>query len=499
MRRSKSQRSTRSRGVRRLGTVLLAVALAPALSACFILGMEKPDAALDIPAGYRAGPHHADAALPSVAWWRRFGSKELTLLIEEALTSNLDIAVAVARIVQADANARVAGAALLPSVDLKGNATRSRSSQATGTLSTSSTGASERVSFSTSLSASYEIDFWGKNRATLRAYEETAVASRFDREVVALTTVVTVANTYFQVLASEDRLRVARNNLAAASRVYRLIEERFKAGTASALDTAQQESVVNTQRAAIPPLVQALQQNIATLAVLVARPPERVNIRGGSMNRIAIPRVTPGLPSDLLGQRPDIREAEAQLEAANANVYVARAALFPSITLTGEGGTQSRLLRNLLRPESMFYSVASGLTQPIFEGGRLQGALDLQKGKQDELLQLYRKAVINGFADVDRALIAVQQTTARERLQLEVVRSSRRAFEIAETRLREGTIDLVTVLNTQQTLFQAEDTLAQARLARLLAVVSLYQALGGGWEKPPKEALSAPQSPPPTP
>ena len=187
------------------------------------------------------------------------------------------------------------------------------------------------------------------------------------------------------------------------------------------------------------------------------------------------------------------------LPISNANVYAARAALFPSITLTGEGGTQSRLLRNLLRPESMFYNVASGLTQPIFEGGRLQGALDLQKGKQDELLQLYRKAVINGFADVDRALIAVQQTTARERLQLEVVRSSRRAFEIAETRLREGAVDLVVVLNTQQTLFQAEDTLAQARLARLLAVVSLYQALGGGWEKPTKDAISASQAPPPTP
>ena len=493
-----SQRSAWSRGVRRVGLPVLALALTPALSAC-LLSSEKPNAALDIPNKYRAAPYDDDAAIPSVLWWRGFRSTELTNLIEEALTSNLDIAAAVARIVQADASARVAGAALLPAVNANASATRTRSSQLSGTISTSSTGGSERISYSASLSASYEIDFWGKNRATLRAAEDTAVASRFDREVVALTTVVSVANAYFQVLASEDRLRVARNNLAAAQRVYRLIDERFKAGTASALDTAQQESVVNTQRASIPPLVQTLQQNIATLAVLVGRPPERVRIRGGSMTRIAIPRVTPGLPSDLLAQRPDIREAEAQLAAANANVHVARAALLPSITLTGEDGTQSRLLKNLFRPESLFFNVAAGLTQPIFEGGRLRGALDLQKGRQDELLQLYRKAVVNGFADVDRALIAVQQSTLRERLQRDVVMSSRRAFEIAETRLRAGAVDLVTVLNTQQTLFQAEDTLAQARLARLLAVVSLYQALGGGWEKPTKDAISASQAPPPTP
>jgi outer membrane protein TolC len=137
-----------------------------------------------------------------------------------------------------------------------------------------------------------------------------------------------------------------------------------------------------------------------------------------------------------------------------------------------------------LRPESAFYSLAAGLTQPLLDGYRLEGQLDLQKGRQDEALQLYRKAVLNGFADVERALIATQQTAERERLQREVVRSSRRAFEISERRLREGAVDLVTVLNTQQTLFQAEDVLAQARLARLLAVVSLFQALGGGWQLP---------------
>src|SRR5690606_4454778 len=166
-------------------------------------------------------------------------------------------------------------------------------------------------------------------------------------------------------------------------------------------------------RAAIPPLEQTLTQNRNALAVLIARPPQAVRIRGGTLDSIRIPRVTPGLPSELLAQRPDIRKAEADLAAANANVANARAQFLPSITLTGEGGYQSAVLKILLRPESAIYSAAAGLTQPIFEAGRLQGNLDLQKGRQDELLQNYRKAVIAAFADVENALDAIRQTALR--------------------------------------------------------------------------------------
>ncbi len=326
MRRSESQRLIFSWRLRRLAVPAVVLALTQPLAGCLLPNEINP-AAIPLPPAYRAGPRHADAALPSVVWWRGFGSKELTALIEESLASNFDVAAAGARIVQADATSRVAGAALLPIVDLNGSATRQRASQsggggvvgASGVVAGSS-GSSERVAYSTSLSASYEIDFWGKNRAAMRSAEQLAVASRFDREVVALSTVVSVANTYFLVLEANDRLRIARSNLAAATRVFNLIKQRFDVGTASALDTAQQESLVNTQRASIPPLEQTLRQNAATLAVLIGRTPESVTIRGGSMSRLRIPPVTPGLPSDLLGQRPDIREAEAQLAAANANV-----------------------------------------------------------------------------------------------------------------------------------------------------------------------------------
>jgi NodT family efflux transporter outer membrane factor (OMF) lipoprotein len=455
---------------------------------------DKPEPGLDIPQAYDRGPRDpaiAEAALPPLDWWRGFRSRELTELIEEARSSNLDIAVAVARIVQADAQARVAGSALLPVVDLNGSATRSRASRSTGSSAITGGGGGVQNNLSASLTASYEIDFWGKNRSALRAAEETAVATRYDREVVGLTTVVATANAYFQVLAAQDRLQVARDNLNSATRVLKLIQQRLDAGTASALDTAQQESLVNTQRASIPPLEQTVTQNRNALALLVARSPESMRVRGGSLRGIAFPRVTPGLPSELITQRPDIREAEARLASANANVENARAQMLPSITLTGEGGYQSAILKTLLRPESAFYTATAGLTQPIFDGLRLQGNLDLQKGLQDELLQTYRKAVISGFTDVENALDGIRQTALRERLQGEVVTSSKRAFDISEQRLNQGTIDLVTVLQTQQTLYQAQDTLVQVRLLHVQAIVSLYQALGGGWLPKPVEAADA--------
>ena len=300
--------------------------------------------------------------------------------------------------------------------------------------------------------------------------------------MVALTTLSSVANAYFQVLASQDRIRTAERNLASAERVLNAIKERFKAGTGTDLDVAQQESVLGNQRALVPPLRQTLDQNINALATLVSRPPESVRVIGGTLNRIAIPRVTPGLPSELLTQRPDIRRQEAQLASATANVGSARAQFFPNIQLTGQGGYQSSALSSLFQPHAAFFSLVGSATQPIFDGGQILGNFQLTRAKQDELLQAYRKTVVQAFADVDNALMSIRQTTIKLRLQRDVVASSLRAFQLAEQQLQAGTVDIVTVLNTQTTLFQAEDALSQAQLARLLAIVSLYQALGGGWE-----------------
>lgn len=452
-----------------------------ASSAGCILTKDLPDPALEVPDGYKAARlSTAKDAAPTLDWWRGFRSRELTGLMEEAQTVNLDIAAATARFKQADAQARITGAALLPSLNGNGQEAYSRTSGSSASGLTN--GGREVVNYSSSLSASYELDFWGKNRDAAQAAEETADASRFDRDVVALTTLTTVANAYFQVLAAQDRLRTAQRNIASAERILNAIKERFRAGTGTDLDVAQQESVVANQRAQVPPLRQTLDQNINALATLVSRPPEAVRVIGGSLNNIASPRVTPGLPSELLTQRPDIRRQESQLASATANVGSARAQFFPSIQLTGQGGYQSSALSSLFQPHAAFFSMVGSLTQPIFDGGRILGNFELTKARQDELLQTYRKTVVQAFADVDNALMSIRQTTERLRLQRQVVAASRRAFELSEQQLRAGTADIVTVLNTQTTLFQAEDLLWQAQLARLLAIVSLYQALGGGWE-----------------
>jgi outer membrane protein, multidrug efflux system len=464
--------------------VALALLLAPSLSGC-ILGSERPDLNVEMPATYiqesRQSRGAPDAALPAVDWWRGFRSRELTTLMEAAQIYNLDIAVAIAQIVQADAQVGISGAALLPSVT--GTAMAERLHQAGANSS----------QFNVNLTASYMVDFWGKNRALLYSAEENATVARYNREVVTLTAIVTVANTYFQILAAQDELRVTRQNLAAAERILTLIKQQFNGGTASQLDLSQQEALVSTQRAAIPPLEVTLQQNIAVLALLVARAPANFHVNGGTTTQITVPRITPGLPSELLYQRPDIRQAEAQLAASNFSVEAARAAFFPQIQLTGTTGFQSAALATLFGPGAWFYTLAAGLTQPVFDGFLLESELKQAKGVQLQNLQAYRKSVLSAFADVEKALVALQKFTLQERLQNEVVVNSRKAFDVAETQLRGGTVNLITVLQTQQTLFTAEITLVQVRLTKLLAASSLFQALGGGWTPDGKLSSLQPQ------
>jgi NodT family efflux transporter outer membrane factor (OMF) lipoprotein len=475
-------------GARRAVRWLAAVGLAASSAGC-LLTQDIPDPALDIPNRYKSAAGPDSVAPPSLDWWRGFGSRQLTELMEEAQRVNLDIAAAVARFRQADALARQAGAALFPSLSATGQETYSRTSGSSA--SGLSIGGREVVNYSASLSASYQLDFFGQNRDALQSAEETAIANRFDRDVTALTTLTSVANAYLQVLASQDRLRTAEHNIASATRVLDAIRERQKAGTGTDLDVAQQESVLANQQAAVPPLRQTLDQNLNALAVLVSRPPESLKVAGGSLDQIKTPRVTPGLPSEILTQRPDIRRQEAQLASATANVGNARAQFFPSIQLTSQGGYQSQALSSLFQPHAAFFSLVGSLTQPIFDGGRILGNFENAKARQDELLQTYRKTVIQSFTDVDNALYSIKQTTIKLQLQRQVLSSSRRAFQLSEQQLRAGTADIVTVLNTQLTLFQAEDALWQAQLARLQAIVSLYQALGGGWESKLEKPVDA--------
>lgn len=476
---------------RRARLAVSALLLAPVLSGC-ILGAERPDLNLEVPAGYReAGRGAPDAHVPALDWWRGFRSSELTALMDAAQIYNLDVAVAIAQIVQADAQVGVAGAPLLPSAT--GTSTAEQVRSVSSNFGGGSGFSTTFPQYSLGLTASYMIDFWGKNRATLYSAEENATAARYNREVVTLTTIVTVANTYFQILAAQDELRVARRNLAAAERILALIKQQFSGGTASQLDLSQQEALVSTERAAIPPLEITLRQNSAALALLVARAPANFTVKGGTMTQIAIPRVTPGMPSELLNQRPDIRQAEALLASSNFSVEAARAAFFPQIQLTAQTGVQSAALASLFGPGAWFYTLSAGLTQPLFDGFLLESQLKQAKGVQLQNLQAYRKAVLSAFADVEKALVALSQSTLQERLQIEAVANSRKAFEVSETQLRAGTVNLITVLQTQQTLLIAENTLAQVRLTKLLAASSLFQALGGGWTPTGELSLLQPQ------
>jgi multidrug efflux system outer membrane protein len=412
---------------------------------------------------------------PARDWWRGFNSADLDSFIAQAQSANDDLRAALARVHQADAQRRIAGAPLLPAVAVQATATRARAPVSGGGFTTGN-------DFSPLLSASYELDFWGKNRAAFASASAAARASRYDRTTVELAVMAAVAGTYFQALELRDRLGIAEANLDNASKVLRGLKLEETAGLTTALDVAQQETVVATVNATIPPLKQQLRQSLDALAILVGSTPEIVDVTHGSLDELAAPAVRPGLPSELLARRPDVAEAESQLIAANANIAAARAAFFPSISLTAGGGYESAALAGLLSPANRVWSLAAGATQPIFQGGALLGQYQLAKGHYEELLADYHKAVIAALANVEDSLIAMQQTQELVERQQHAALTAQRAYEFSQAQMRAGTINVLTLLNTQTAWFSARDALAQAKYARLLALVSLYQALGGGWE-----------------
>jgi NodT family efflux transporter outer membrane factor (OMF) lipoprotein len=436
---------------------------------------EIPQLAIDVPPAYVNGGGQKPADPPKVEWWTSFRSAELNRFMLETVGNNYDIAATVGLIEQADAQARQIGSALLPSLTANDSVNGQRSaSLGTGSNTT-------RTFYTATLNASYQVDFWGKNRAALQAAEETAFAQRWDRDTVTLSSLASTSSTYFAILGARERVAIAKDNLKLSSNILKVIKDRVTVGTATALDEAQQEALVDNIRASIPPLQQIADQDLATLAVLLGRAPERVAVKGAAIANMGVPRIAPGLPSEVILQRPDVQEAEAQLASAHANLVSARAAFFPNITLTGQGGFESTALQSLFTPGAALYSIAGSLAQPIFDGGLLQANFDQQKGIQDQLLATYRKTVLTAFSDVEKALIALRDLAHQEDLLRQSLGASQRAYDLSVQQLNAGTLDIVTLLQTQQTLFTTKDTLSQVHLARLQAAISLYQALGGGW------------------
>ena len=428
--------------------------------------------------------NQAPAVWPSADWWHGFGSEKLDELIAEAQRSNDDLAVAVARVEEADAQARIAGAPLLPSLDFTANATRQRGPiSGAGASAGAGVGRATFNTFNPALTASYELDFWGRNRALRASARATAIASHYDKETVALTVVSSVATSYFQALEFRDRLDVARQNLVNGQKVLRGLQLQQTAGIATALDVAQQETTVALLDAAIPPLQEQFRQIVNALAVLIGKTPESIDVDTGTLNSLKSPLVAPGLPSQLLSRRPDVAESEQQLISANADITVARAALFPSIQLTAGGGYESSALSSLINPASSVWALSAGLTQPIFHGGALRGQVVFSNAHYAELLSTYHKTVISAFSNVENALVAARQTKEQQVRQQKAVDTARRAFQYAQTQMSAGTVNILNVLNTENALFSAQDELVQVQYLHLQSLVDLFTALGGGWQQ----------------
>jgi len=472
----------------------VAAALALGIAGCSV-GADYKRPALEIPAAFRATPISARAAWPTQDWWRGFRSAELDRLIAAAETGNFDIAAAIARVRQADAAVRVAGATLLPTLNATAGASMTQEGLESRNLSAgvgrAGSGAVTLHNYSGGLNVAYETDFWGQFRSQTNAAIASAVFSRFDQQTVALTVLTDVAQTWFTALELADQLAVARQNLAEATQSLAVINGRLAAGVATALDRDQQASLVAAEKATIPGLQSQLEQEVIGLGILTGRPPEAITVRPGTLTALSLPLVSPGLPSALLARRPDVASAEAQLLAANYNIKAAQAAFFPEITLTGERGYANSSLASLFTPGGLIASLAGSLTQPIFDAGALRGQLEQSKGRYAELLADYRKSVVQAFTDVDDALTAWRYASEQEALQSQAVAIARQAQTAANAQIAAGTADVTTLLTTETALFTAENTLVQIRLSRFLALLDLYKALGGGWVTPPGSIESA--------
>lgn len=455
------------------------------LTVCLMLSacgspVQRPDSGLQPPATWQS-PHDASVARVDPQWWKQFGSPELDRLIEQARLGSFDLAAAVARVRQAQAGTVIAGGSQLPEIKAGANANRQKLLRGNGYSQLDADSSNKAVDyFDANLSASYEIDFWGGKRASRDSAQFALQASEFDRATVELTLLSGVANTYAQALSLREQSRIAELNLTNAQNVLKLVQTRHDSGSATALELAQQKSLVAAQQRQLPQVQQQARDALISLAALLGRPVQELQTGAEPFDRLQWPTIDAGVPSDLLSRRPDIARAEAQLAAAEADVTVARAAMLPTVTLTAQLGSGANQFDDMIR--SPFYNLTAGLVAPIFNNGRLSAERDKATARQEELLETYRGAIINGFADVEKALNGIRGLDEQRQWQSEELNQAQAAFDIARRRYQAGAEDLLTVLETQRTLYAAQDLNVQLRLLRLQASIGLYKALGGGWQ-----------------
>ncbi|HEY2050433.1 MAG TPA: efflux transporter outer membrane subunit [Caulobacteraceae bacterium] len=417
----------------------------------------------------------SQGAWPSRDWWSNFGSTELDSLVTEAEKNNEDLAAAEARVHQADAQAKIAGAALLPSV------TAGAAPYATQHLSPA--GRERRYqNFSGVIQASYEIDFWGKNHAARNAARSEAKASAYDRQVVDMTIVSGVATTYFQLLSLREQLTTAEANVTQAKKLLTDVKDMEQGGLATETEVVQQQSVVDTVSEQIAPLREQEAHALDALAILVGENPESLQVKAQSLAGIKIPTPVAGLPSELLTHRPDVQADEQRLAAARANITVARAQFLPSFNLSATAGVEAMAMGGGMIGPELLYNMAFSAMQPIFEGGRLTGQLHLSQSQKAEMLADYIQSTRQAYADVEDALASVNATNEEEQTDQRALDEADASVGITKTSNGGGIIGTMPVQSAYAATFPGRMAVVQAHTARLQSMVSLYRALGGGWK-----------------
>jgi len=458
--------------------LLLSCAATTLLAACAV----TPPPGLktgDVPAAFEQKAVANAPIWPARDWWVNYHDPQLASLMDQAQANNLDIAQAAARLRQADARARQAGAALLPQVGARG-AINTLYGQANGT-------SMHETDYNAGLEVSYELDFWGKNRDLLDSARAQVRASEADRATVALTITSGVATSYFQLLSLRERIAVARANLTSAEDILGVVQRRVTAGFSANADLLQQRAALAAARAALPPLEQQELEARNALAILLGRPPEGFTVAGDGLGALLPPAVAPGLPSELLARRPDIMAAEANLAAAHADLSVARKAYFPSISLTANGGVAYPALAaaiDTLPGVGLAAGAGIGLMQTIFDGGKTEGRIEETRAREEELLAAYRAAVISSFSDVENGLGSFSHLGAQESALRDQVIQAEKVLNAARRKYLAGAADFLVVTDAQRALYTARDQLSDIRRARLAASVALFKAMGGGFVAP---------------
>jgi multidrug efflux system outer membrane protein len=405
-------------------------------------------------------------------WWTRFGSGELNRLIEQAMQANFDLRAAVQRIEQARARLSSSRATLFPQLDASYSASGTRRWP-------DDTESTQTDSDRFGLSASYEVDLWGKLRAGADAAEAALAGSGFSYRALALSLQAQVASSYFQYLAASDRLRFAEESLSNAEQLLTLFELQFREGGASRLELVQQQTSVISQKAQINNLRNSRQQIAYALDLLLGQKPGSLELSGRSLMDVELPAIAAGQPADLLQRRPDVLQAEAALVAAHASVDAARAAFFPSLRITAGASASQLFIGN---PVTQAASLAASLAAPVFDAGRNRSDYRRALAAQEEVLLNYYQTLLTAVNDVQKSLVNVDRFSTNLELQHRRLALSQESYTLAELLYREGSTDFITLLDAERSLISAQDVYVQSVLQRHLEAATLYKALGGSWD-----------------